>query len=516
MDNPTTDNDQLDNKPLDRAGLKTASLNGAAINMISQIIKFGLLFLNQVVMARFLTPADFGLVAMVGPVMAFIVMFADLGLSQATIQRQKITQQEQSFLFWTNFGVATTLALIVMLISPLVALFYDEPRVLWITLIMGSTLIISGLTSQHIAIFTRNMEFKKLVLLDLGALVVGFTAGYIAAIMGMDYWSLVVIHVTIYLTNLVTTWMFSTWRPSKPSLPPQWRELLGFGGNLSGFNFVNYFARNLDNILIGRVNGEVALGLYDRAYKLLLMPLTQITQPFSRIALPLLSRTLSEPETYKKAYLRMVEVIMLITYPGVLYAVIDHDNLIVTVLGERWKEVGPIFAILGIGSFFAALSHSTGWLFVSQNRTREMRNWGVFSSALFITSFIVGLPWGPLGVAACYVGVGFIQAPVLWWASTRSGPVKFSDMIKSFIPYVVSLAATGICLYLMAHYVLPKGLLAIIIMLPLSYLIFGAVFMLMPSGRVIIKELYKHAFSMFAPFLARYFPRKDKIEDGVI
>ena len=497
-----------------REDLKKKSISGAAINMVSQMVKFALLFINQVVMARLLVPQDFGLVAMVAPVMAFVVMFADLGLSQATIQRAKISQQELSFLFWVNVAVATTLAFVVMAISPLVAMFYHEPRVMMITAVMGGTLILSGLCAQQTAIFNRNMEFRKMAIIDISTLIVGFTAGVVAALAGMEYWSLVVIHASIYTTNVIMSWTLSKWRPSRPSVPDDWKSLLRFGGNLSGFYFVNYFARNLDNILIGKYKGEVALGLYDRAYKLLLMPLSQITTPLARVALPLMSRTLNEPVTYRRAYMRMLEIIMLITYPGVLYAVIDHDNLIRTVLGDQWAGVGPIFAVLGAGSFLQTITHTTGWLFISQDRTREMRNWGVFSSSVIIASFIVGLPWGPLGVATAYLAVTTFQGPVVCWAATRKGPVQFRHLLQMVYPHVIALAFAGLAVY-GASLILPKGLLAIFALLPLAYIVFGAVFYAIPSGRAVIHETFKHTHATLIPYFAKYFRKDPKPQEEI-
>ncbi|PZP54215.1 MAG: lipopolysaccharide biosynthesis protein [Micavibrio aeruginosavorus] len=498
---------------IDRKELKSKSVSGAAISLATQMVKLCLLFGNQIVMARFLTPADFGLVAMVTPVMAFVVLFADMGLSQATIQRPKIAQDELSFLFWVNVGVASLLAVIFMAMSPVIGMFYGEPRVIKIALVMGASLILSGLTIQHTSIMTRRMEFKKQSFLDIGSLVVGFACGILAASIGMDYWSLVVIHVMIYVTNMTGAWALSGWRPSWPTLPGEWKELLGFGGNLSGFNFVNYFARNLDNVLIGRYSGEVALGLYDRAYKLLLMPLTQITQPFARIALPILSRTQDEPNTYKRAYLRMVEVIMLATYPGVLFAIIDHDNLIRTVLGDKWAGVGPIFAILGLASFLGTISHTTGWLFISQNRTRDMRNWGVLSSGVIIASFVAGLPWGPIGVATAYLAVTTIQGPILWWAVTRKGPVSFIDILRMLIPFAFASAITAVLIYMLVLYVMPKGPLAILVLLPLSYMVFAAAFFILPSGRIVLIDLFNHVIAMVRPFMAKFKSRPLKVED---
>jgi PST family polysaccharide transporter len=242
------------------------------------------------------------------------------------------------------------------------------------------------------------------------------------------------------------------------------------------------------------------------------MPLTQITQPFARISLPLLARTRDDAALYKKAYLRMVQVILLVTYPGVLYAVIDSDNVIRTVLGERWAGVAPIFGVLGCASFFGTISHTTGWLFISQDRTREMRNWGIFSSALIISSFIAGLHWGPIGVATAYLTVTTVQGPIVWWAVTRKGPVTLKDLVTMLVPFGLSSAVAGTAIFF-ARYVLPKGIISVIVLLPVTYMLFMAAFFILPAGRKVLVELFENGMMLVGPFMAKFKPRPVQMED---
>jgi PST family polysaccharide transporter len=479
----------------DRARLKRASVNGAAVNLGSQLTKFGMLFVYQIVLARMLSPSDFGLIAMTAPVIAFVQIFSDFGLTQATIQRSQISQSQLTLLFWINGGVGTALALIVIVFSPLAGMFYNESRVVAITAASGALFLLSGFSSQHLALLNRHLSFIKLAIIDIGAFVIGSAAGLYAAYRGAGYWSILLAQAFIAFSTLVLAWSLSGWRPGRPAKAEEWKSLVGFGGNLTGFNLVNYFARNLDNILIGRYNGQEALGLYDRAYKLLLMPLSQITQPFSRVALPLLSRTQNEPDIYRRAYIRMLEIILLLTYPGILFAVVTHDQLIRLVLGEQWAGVGPIFAILGIGALFAPISNSTGWLFISQDRTRQMRNWGVISSIMFVFSFIAGLPWGPIGVAACYIGTGMFQGPMVWYAATREGPVGLKDILNALMPHAFAGILCCAALMILQSYI-PIGYPALVLMFAAAYLVFISALMIFPSGRGILQELSSYAWAL--------------------
>ncbi|WP_448203855.1 lipopolysaccharide biosynthesis protein [Azospirillum sp. sgz302134] len=473
---------------MDRGQIKRASISGVAVNLVSQGLRFVLAFVYQVVMSRLLMPSDFGLVAMATPAVAFITLFADFGLTMATVQRDRITLAQLSFIFWLNCALSVGLAVVMALGAPLVGWFYDEPRVVAILLAMAGMFFLRGLCSQHLALLNRRMKFTQLAVIDLASLVFGAVAGVWSAMLGFGYWSLIVNQAGSTAMTLVLAWLCMPWVPGRPAWDAEARGLLGFGGNVTAFNFVSYFARNLDNVLIGRFAGEAPLGLYDRAYKLLLLPSNQITVPFSKVALPLLARTRREPDTYRRSYTRILESILLLTYPGVLFAMCTSQQLINAVLGERWAEVAPIFAVLAFGALFAPVSASTGWLLVTQDRTREMRDWGMVSAALFVLSFIVGLPWGPLGVAISYIAVGTIQGPLVWWAATRRGPVGFAQLLTALRPFAVAAVATALAEWQMQR-LLPPGVMALALLFAAAYAVFVAVLAIQPSGRAGLRDV---------------------------
>lgn len=472
----------------DRAKLKHASANGLAINFGFQFVRFGLQFLYQILIARLLTPAEFGLVAMTAPVLAFVGLFADFGLTQATVQKQDISQEQISFIFWINVLLSLALSALTISMAPLVARFYGDSRVTSVVMILGTMFFVGGLYAQHLALLNRRFAFLKLAIIDMASFVVGCVCGVLAALNGMGYWAIVINQAVVSLVALSLAWILTRWVPGRPHRVADAGALLRFGGNITSFNVVNYFARNLDNVLIGKFAGEVSLGIYDRAYKLLLLPLSQITAPFAKVATPLLARTRHESTLYAKAYIRMLETILLLTYPAVAFAMVTSTQLIVTVLGVQWIAVAPIFSVLALGAFFAPISNSTGWLFITQDRTREMRNWGIVSSTLFVASFVIGLPWGALGVAISYIATGCFQGPMVWWAATRSGPVQFSALIRSVIPYVVAVTAT-LAATAELQRIMPHRLLTLAILFIVAYIIFLAVLLLQPRGRRALADM---------------------------
>ena len=215
--------------------------------------------------------------------------------------------------------------------------------------------------------------------------------------------------------------------------------MLRFGGNLTGFTTINYFSRNLDNLLIGRFWGAQQLGLYTRAYQLMGLPIDQINEPITSVAVPSLSRLTDSPESYRKAYLRMLEKIALLTMPIVVLMIVTSDWIIRIVLGSQWIGATQIFVLLGITALFQPIANTTGWLLISQGRTNHMLQWGLISGPIIMASIVAGLPWGAVGVAASYAFTRvFIVDPLLYWFVGRRGPVRTIDFYRTIAPFVCS------------------------------------------------------------------------------
>jgi len=220
--------------------------------------------------------------------------------------------------------------------------------------------------------------------------------------------------------------------------------MVDFGKNLVGFNVINYLARNLDNVLVGRFAGAEALGLYSRAYALLTMPLTQLNAPAAAVAVPALSRLTDAPERYRRAYCSLIEKIQMVSVPGIAWLILCADWVIVLFLGPRWRGAAIIYSLLGLAGILQPLGNSTGWLFISQGRTKEMFRWGLVGGGLTIASFVVGLPWGAVGVAAAYGLAGpLVLSPALFWYVTRRGPVSQADLYGTLkLPALAAAAVT--------------------------------------------------------------------------
>lgn len=480
-----------------RDGLARHAARSGAVTALSQGVKFFAGMGATVVLARLLTPQDYGLIGMVAVVVGFVSMFKDMGLSAATIQKEEITHGQVSTLFWINVALSAAGMLLTAALAPAVAWFYGEPRLVWITIGFAAGFLAGGLTVQHEALLRRQMRFGAIAAVEITALAVGLVVAIVMAWYGAGYWALVCNQLAQGVTYAAGVWVVCGWRPRRPVRHSGVRQLLAFGGNLTGFHVVNYFARNLDNMLIGKFWGSRQLGLYARAYQLLLLPIDQINTPVGAVAVPALSRLNDSPERYRLAYLRILEKVALLTMPGVAFMIGTSDWIVRLMLGSQWEEAGRIFALLGVVGLVQPVANTVGWLFITQGRTRHMFKWGVVGSGIIIASIVLGLPWGAVGVAASYSAIFLVVVtPLLFWYVGRSGPVRAADIYRTIAPAAgAALCVLGALFALRRAVVVTRPLAGLAVGFGVATIAALLILSALPRGRAALRD-FRQLFSL--------------------
>ena len=352
-------------EPTRQPSTRAQAAQGAVIIGTAQLYRMGVGFVSNIVLAHLLTPADFGLVAMVSSCVALVTLIQDLGLNQATIQRAQISLRQMSALFWLSLGSSVLLAALLTLSAPGIAWFFRDQRLAPLAIGFAVPIALGGAQSQQLALMTRELRFKALAAIDVVAVTAGAIAGIAVAWLTSSYWALFTATLMSTVASVGCAWLLSGFRPGPPSFEGDFKEIVGFGSGVSGFNVVNYFGRNADNLLIGRFYGGEQLGYYDRAYRLLLFPMSQIQAPLGRVMLPVLARLQSEPERYRKAYTECVSLLMMATQPGILFMIVFAEDLFRAVLGAQWMPAAQVFQWLGICGLHQVATSTLGWLFLS-------------------------------------------------------------------------------------------------------------------------------------------------------
>lgn len=410
--------------------LRARSVRGGAQTLLSQGGGLAIRTVSTILLARLVAPEAHGLVAMVTVLIAFAALFKDLGLEQAILQRPTLTHAQVSALFWINVLVSLALTLTVALSAPLVAAFYGEPDLKPITWTVSIGFLISGIAIQHQALLRRQMHLGLLAAIEVGANLAGAILGVVTALASPTYWALLAAHLGILATRSVGLWWACTWRPGSPRRAHELGAFLSFGANVTGFNLVNFFSRNLDNILIGRFVGAETLGWYSKAYSLIMLPIHQIRTPLMNVGMPGICALRDHPERYARYYRSMMSLLALCSMPLMAYLFLVAEPLILTLLGPAWAPSVDLFRILAVAGFAqTAASAGRGLPMLSMGHSRRYLHFGVVQALATCTAMAIGIRWGATGVAIGYaVAFYLLLGPSVVWCLNDT-PVRARDWV---------------------------------------------------------------------------------------
>ncbi len=477
-----------------KADLKGRSVRGGAITMAAQGIKFFLHLGSTMIFARLLTPKDFGLVTMVTAVTGFVAIFKDMGLSMATVQRAEIDHNQISTLFWINVIFSFSIMLMTMAMAPVIAWFYHEPRLIWITLALAGAFVFSGLTVQHQALLRRQMRFRSLAVAEITSIFAGILAAIISACYGVGYWSLVIMQLVTAIAGATAVWVVCKWRPGLPVRHSGVRKMLAFGGNMTGSSIVNYFSRNTDKLLIGKFWGSGPLGLYSKAYSLLMLPIRQINTPLSVAAIPALSRLQDQPEKYRRFYCRGIEILVFIGAPLIALLCVSADEFISLLLGKQWLDSVLIFRLLSPAALMGVTNVATGWIYISTNTVHRLLRWGIFASFVLCLSIVIGLKWGVLGVAlAVSISRVGLKIPELCYCY-RGSPIRLRDYFNAIWRPMSTSISAGLVLYSiekMFLYDIDTVLIRVILLSSIYIVLYLLFLYILPDGDGFLLKMVK-------------------------
>jgi PST family polysaccharide transporter len=462
--------------------IKAHAASGFIFSSLAQGLKMGLQFLSVIVMSRVLEPSDFGIVAMVYPTYTFAMIFQNLGINQAVIQRPHLTPAQVNTFFWINIVLGTAAFLAVSLLSPAVAWFYHDRRTMYLTMAMAVLLLVAGIGNLHGAIMVRRLQFRQQTILNIVAAVASLMASVLWGYWIGGYWSLYVGLAVGSILPTIGCWMMVKWRPSWPHLVPETGEMLRFGMGVTAANLANTVASSAISMAIGRALGEHITGMYDRASKLVSAPLQQMTAPINQVTGPILYRLHDDPERYVRTFQRMAGLLLLIVTPFIAWVVAMSALMVETLLGAKWVEATPVFAMLSLAALPRFINGIIGWIFVTQGRAADNGRWGVFSSTMDVFAVLLGLSFGAVGVAAGLAISQIAQTPLLLWYACRRGSVQQSLILKLLRSRLLGGTASYAAARLLLSSDIPPWPTLIAGGI-LSYLVSVAVVALFPSGR---------------------------------
>jgi O-antigen/teichoic acid export membrane protein len=428
---------------LDTENLKRKTIRGIGISTTAQAISFVLRTGSMMVLARLLFPKDFGLVGMVAALTGFLSLFRDFGLSLATVQRSSLSDDQVSAAFWVNCVVGLLLAALCAAVAPLLVVFYREPRLLWVTVALGTGFIFTGAASQHRAMLQRKMRFGALAVVDIVALVSGIAVGIGMAATGVGYWSLVWMSVISPVVAVAAVWVATPWLPGRPRWPSGIRSLLMYGGTVTLNNIVIYFAYNVDKVLLGRFCGAELLGIYGRAYQLINLPTDNLNSTAFLVAFPSLSRIQNDPARVRSFFLKGYSLFLAVAIPISVSCALFAEDIILVFLGPKWHEAASLFRLLVPTIIVFALINPLGWLMLATGYAARSLRISFLLAPVVIVGYVLGLPYGPQGVAVGFsVAMVLLAAPVIIW-SKHGTLITWGDIMRAIAPSFLSSAVAA-------------------------------------------------------------------------
>lgn len=432
---------------------KKNTLSGISWSASSQVIRLIVNLVITSVLARLLLPEDYGLIGMITVATGFLLVLKDFGFGAALVQKKEVEEIEYVSVFWLNVFMGITLAIIVFFSAPLIASFYNEPQLIPITKYMSLGFILNSIIVVPNNILYKKIQFKNLFIIDISSLLISGCVGIVFAYYDWAYWSLVAQSLTSQLVSLIIVFYLSRW---KPSFQFSWQALTGFTSfslPLIADSSINYWVRNIDNLLIGKYLGKSDLGYYSKAYNLMLLPVRQLSGTIKKVMFPSFSLIQDEIERLGKIYLKITRVVAFITFPimGIMFSA--SEDIILFLFGDNWAACIPIFKILCLLGAFQSIATLSGNIYLAQGKTKLMLRVGLFTRSIMIISMVMGLIIGGLmGIVYGYSISSSLMVIFEFYFVGQIINIRLKEILINLLPYFIISLIMILSLELTKHY----------------------------------------------------------------
>jgi PST family polysaccharide transporter len=397
-------------------------------------------FLTFIFLARLLTPEEFGLVALAAVFMHFIKIFVDQGFGAALVQRADLEREHLDTAFWISMLMGVLLTAIMMAASGLVAGFFEEPRLAPILIWLSLGFLFGAFGSVQQSILRRNFAFQSLAARSLAATTAGSIVGVSMAFAGFGVWSLVAQNLVQNLTDSLTLWWASDWRPRLFFSKKHFQDLFGFGISIVGSKTLEFSNRRSDDFLIGYFLGPTQLGLYSMGYRLLLVMIRMITGITNFVAAPTFSRLQDDPERMRRVYYKVTQYTSMLAFPAFIGMGLIAPELIPALFGENWAPSVPVMQILTLIGLLSSVLIFNGSILKAYGKPSWHLGILGLTSVCTVIGFLLVVRLGIVAVAASFVIVSFLLAPISYIAVHRLIHINFKTYLGQIvIPLTASL-----------------------------------------------------------------------------
>lgn len=413
---------------------KQRTLSGLGWSVLGQAGRQTLALALGMMLARLLSPEEFGLIGMVLVFSGFALLVSEFGFGGAIIQRIEVREEQLDSVFWSSTVLGVLLCLGFITAAPAIAAFYGEPRLVPIARVLALAFIVDSFPTVPRALLIKALDFRRIAGVEIAAAAISGLAAIGGALAGLGVWSLVVQQLTFSVVNSSLFWLLGPWSPHLRFRLSALRGLLGFGASLLGSRSLNYWRRNLDSLLVGRILGIEALGFYSLSYRIMLIPVWNVTQVLYRVLFASFSQIQSQHERIRRLFLSSLGAGALVTFPAMGGLLVTARPFVLTILGPQWEPMVPILQVLCIASLAEVLYPLTGNLFLSQGRADLQFKVGLVTRLMTVGGIVIGLHWGVVGVAAGFTVASILNLVPAYRFSCRLVGLRVSRIVWELTP----------------------------------------------------------------------------------
>lgn len=399
-------------------------------------------------LARLLTPRDFGLFFMASTAIAFVDSFRDFGIPMAVVQRPELDQRTLSAIWRLNLKLTALVLVVMVAAAPLLAAFFREPRVTQVIIVLALALAVDGTSGVHAGLLRRELRFGVVTAIEVSCVLVGIAVAVVAALAGAGYWALALQIATRTALQGIAVTVFAGWRPqlrtaSTGAERVGLREMQRYGANITGSRIVLHIGRNIDQVVVGRA-GATELGIYQNAFRWSTLPVQQVTTPLLGVVVAALSRVRDRPATFREGFGVAWSGLLVLVVPAVVYTFVAADDVVLVLLGDQWRPAIIVFRILAIGALASLPALVTKWAYYAEGTAGRQLRWSLISTPIMVVAVLVGVQREEVGVALAYTSATLLLAwPAVRWC-LRDSLLRARDLWAPTVRPLLAAAVAGL------------------------------------------------------------------------
>ncbi|GAA0754031.1 MOP flippase family protein [Psychroflexus lacisalsi] len=416
---------------VDKGKHKKDTISGIKWTVLDQVISQGVTFGLGILLMSIIVPREFGLLGMVTVFSGFLSVFKDFGLGSSLIQKKEIEKKEIDTIYWTTVGLGLFLTILLIVLSPVIAKYYDEPLLFEISLSLSFLFILQSFSSVQMSLAKKKMKFKLIFQVHTIAVVISGVIALFLAYSGFGVWALVIQQITAAFLSSVAFYILSNYKPKlfwdKKTLKPH----INFSLPLVGMGSINYWSRNADNFFIGKFLGAELLGIYSRSYSIMMLPVGRISGVLSSVLFPSLSLIQDDSQRVTSIFLKITRAIAFVTFPLMAMLALGAKDFVNLILGDEWSEMIPILQILASVGALQSLATLNGNIFLVKNRTDLAFKINMFNSAVYVIGFYFSSQYNLISVALIYLISNVLLMLINWYLVENILQIKFLTLTKN-------------------------------------------------------------------------------------